>query len=103
MAERGAELIPGLRACKVRGAYMSSRPLVGAGASARSMFRTFKCFDHAETNGVDCFVTITGGKATTCRLMAEHTADLVCKKMGVPARSTTREIPLHSYRDFVYD
>ncbi len=103
MVERGAELIPGLRSCKMRGAYMSSRPLVGAGASARSMFRTFKCFDHAELDGLQCFVTITGGKATTCRLMAEQTADLVCKKMGVSARSTTREIPLHSYRDFVYN
>jgi glycerol-3-phosphate dehydrogenase len=103
MVERGSELIPGIRSSKMRGAFMSSRPLIGAGASARSMARTFKCFDHADTDSMDGFVTISGGKATTCRAMAERTADVVCKKLGVSSPCTTRQIPLCSYRDFHYD
>jgi glycerol-3-phosphate dehydrogenase len=103
MVERGSELIPGIRNSKMRGAFMSSRPLIGAGASARSMARTFKCFDHADTDSMDGFVTISGGKATTCRAMAERTADIVCKKLSVSSPCTTRQIPLSSYRDFHYD
>jgi glycerol-3-phosphate dehydrogenase len=45
-------------------------------------------------------VTITGGKATTCRVMAEKTADLVCGKLGVSATCATRETQLVSYRRY---
>ncbi len=100
MIERGAELIPGLRSAKMRGAYMSSRPLVGSGTQARSIARTFKCFDHQESDGVGCFVTITGGKATTCRAMAEATADMVCRKLGVNAPCQTKDTQLLSYRQY---
>jgi len=72
MLERGADLVPAIRQAKQRGAYMASRPLVGAGTSGRSIARTFKCFDHKESDNVDCFVTITGGKATTLRMMARR-------------------------------
>jgi glycerol-3-phosphate dehydrogenase len=100
MVARGAELIPGIRTAKMRGAYMSSRPLVGSGTQARSVARTFKCFDHKTSDGIDGFVTITGGKATTCRAMAEATANMVCGKLGINASCQTRDIPLHSYRRF---
>ncbi len=100
MLERGSQMIPGLRACRMRGAYMSSRPLIGAGADARSVARTFKCIDHAEDGGVEGFITITGGKATTCRAMAEKTADIACAKLGISAACTTRDMPLRSYRDY---
>ena len=36
-------------------------------------------------------VTITGGKLTTFRLMAERTTDLVCAKMSVSAPCATRD------------
>src|SRR5512136_1362270 len=100
MLERGADLVPAIRQAKQRGAFMASRPLVGAGTSGRSIARTFKCFDHKESDNVDCFVTITGGKATTLRLMAEKTADVVCRKLGVSAECVTKETPLLSYRQF---
>lgn len=100
MIDRGADLLPNLRKTKMRGAYMSSRPLVGKGTEARSMARTFKCFDHAESEGIEGFVTITGGKATTCRAMAEKTADVVCKKLGITAVCQTRDFPLISYRQY---
>jgi len=102
MVKRGAELIPAIANAKMRGAYMSSRPLIGAGkrSQARSIARTFKCFDHKDSDGIDGFVTITGGKATTCRAMAEATADMVCRKLGVSAQCTTKDRVLESFRKF---
>jgi glycerol-3-phosphate dehydrogenase len=52
--------------------------------------RTFKTFDHKETDGVEGFVTITGGKGTTLRGMAELCADVVCRKLGVEEPCATR-------------
>lgn len=99
MLERAAELLPVLASAKMRGVYMASRPLIGGG-TGRSIARTFKCFDHKETHNIDGFVTITGGKATTLRAMAEKTADTVCEKLGLHAPCQTKEIPLASYRQF---
>ena len=99
MLERGAELIPGIRNAKVRGKYVATRPLIGGGMG-RSAARTFKCYDHKETDNVDGLVTITGGKATTLRAMAEKTADVVCEKMGINVPCATKDTPLTSYRQY---
>lgn len=99
MLERGSELIPGILQTNPRGIYMATRPLIGGG-TGRSVARTFKCFDHKESHNVDGFVTITGGKATTLRAMAEKTADIVCEKLGVKAVCATKETPLLSYREY---
>jgi glycerol-3-phosphate dehydrogenase len=99
MLERGCELIPGIRNAKPRGIYMAARPLVGGG-SGRSMARTFKCYDHKETHNIDGLVTITGGKATTLRAMAEKTADVVCAKLGITTACVTKETSLLSYRSY---
>ncbi len=100
MLERGAALIPGLRQARQRGAYMATRPLIGGSGPGRSISRTFKAYDHKETDNVDGLVTITGGKATTLRLMAEKTADVVCRKLGLNLPCATAETPLASYRQF---
>jgi glycerol-3-phosphate dehydrogenase len=94
------ELVPGVEHTKQRGWWMSARPLVGKGESGRSLARTFKCFDHQDTDGLGGLVTITGGKATTCRAMAEKTVDLVCQKMGIQEPCRTKEIQLISYRNY---
>jgi len=39
-------------------------------------------------------VTITGGKLTTYRKMAEHTVDLACRRLGVRRRCATRRLVL---------
>jgi glycerol-3-phosphate dehydrogenase len=100
MLERGSDLVPELRRSNKRGVFMAVRPLIGAGLTGRSIARTFKCFDHKESDGVDGFVTITGGKGTTMRMMAEKTVDMVCKKMGIEVEGTTAKVPLLSYRKF---
>jgi glycerol-3-phosphate dehydrogenase len=94
------ELLPILKEAQQRGAYMSARPLIAGGVEGRSLSRTFKCYDHLESAGVGNLVTITGGKATTCRAMAEKTADLVCQKMGISVACQTKEVVLAPYRDF---
>lgn len=103
MLVRGCQLIPDLKHADERGAFMASRPLVDSGLKGRSLARTFKCFDHKETHNIDGFVTITGGKATTLRLMAEKTVDLVCQKLGVAVECQTAIHPLVSYRQFRMD
>jgi glycerol-3-phosphate dehydrogenase len=100
MFERGSALVPGIAQAHKRGVFMATRPLIGSGDTGRSIARTFKCFDHKETQGIEGFVTITGGKATTLRAMAERTADVVCEKMGVKASCVTKETPLLSYRQY---
>ncbi len=100
MINDACALVPAVAQTRLRGTYMSARPLVGRGQSGRSLARTFKCFDHQEHDGIAGLVTITGGKATTCRAMAEATADLVCKKMGLAVPCCTAETPLRSYRDY---
>jgi len=97
MHKRAALLVPGLKHVGMRGAYMSARPLIGGMMSGRSLSRTFKCYDHKENDGIDGFVTVTGGKATTCRIMAEKTADLVCQKLGWNAKCATAESSLVDY------
>jgi glycerol-3-phosphate dehydrogenase len=100
MLERGSELIPGIRNAKPRGAYTATRPLIGAGSVGRSIARTFKCYDCKVTDDIEGLVTITGGKATTLRLMGEKLSDLVCEKLGIPIYCSTAEVPLLSYREF---
>jgi glycerol-3-phosphate dehydrogenase len=104
MFERGGELVPAVRGRPTRGVFAAARPLIGRSGDAsagRDLSRTFECFDHA-ADGVDGFVTISGGKTTTARAMAEATADVVCSKVGVTAACRTREVALRSYRDY-YD
>ncbi len=100
MKDSAIELLPGLGSAHMRGAYMSARPLIGSDVQGRSLSRTFKCYDHEISEGIGGLVTITGGKATTCRAMAEKTVDLVCQKLDISAACQTKEIPLASYRQY---
>jgi len=99
MHDRAAELVPAVKGAQMRGAWMSARPLIASQGDTRSLTRTFKWFDHEEQGAPGLF-TITGGKATTCRLMAEKTADLVCQKLGVPTICRTKDLELDSYRQY---
>jgi glycerol-3-phosphate dehydrogenase len=97
MIEEGAALIPAVRQAGFRAAWAAARPLIGSRGESdagRELSRTFKTIDHAEEDGVGGFVTITGGKATTLRAMAEVCADVVCRKLGIDADCRTRETVL---------
>ncbi len=96
MYAEGSKIIPAVRSAPFRQAWSAARPLIGGGGAdtGRELSRTFKCFDHMERDGVGGFVTISGGKATTARAMAETTADVVCRKLGIEAPCLTRETVL---------
>lgn len=93
--EDAKAMIPALETTRYIRAYSGVRPLVlsGDGNDARSVSRGFSLIDHSRDE-IDNFVTITGGKLTTYRLMAEKTADLACAKLGVAEPCVTRTQPM---------
>src|SRR6266704_303366 len=94
MIDQGEQLMPIIRKIPMRARMAVARPLiVKSGDDARNVSRTFECFDHAY-DGVDGFVTISGGKTTTARAMAEHVSDMACNKLGITAECRTREVLL---------
>jgi len=95
MIDNATAMIPVLETTRYIRAYAGVRPLVltGDAADGRSVSRGFSLIDHAEDK-VDNFISITGGKLTTYRLMAEKTADLVCRKLHINKPCTTRTEPL---------
>jgi glycerol-3-phosphate dehydrogenase, anaerobic, A subunit len=100
MLSVGAGLIPSIHQMRLIRAYSGSRPLyqknAGNGSSGRDVTRGMALLDHSERDGLDGFITITGGKLTTFRLMAEKMVDLVCRKLGSSAPCTTREAVIPS-------
>jgi glycerol-3-phosphate dehydrogenase len=94
MLTEGEKLIPSFRHFRALRAWAGVRPLyqdTAAGADLRKVTRKYALLDHASRDGVEGLVTITGGKWTTYRQMAEHTADLICQKLGVerPCQTAT--------------
>jgi glycerol-3-phosphate dehydrogenase len=104
MIDLTAQMMPIVRTLQPRGIWAAARPLVGSAklGDGRELSRTFECFDHAK-EGAEGFITITGGKTVTARVMAEKVVDKVCAKLGVLAECRTRETVLHSYREFYGD
>jgi glycerol-3-phosphate dehydrogenase len=97
MYDEGAKLIPAVKRVEFRAAWSAARPLIGSRGEAdtgRELSRTFKTFDHKDSDGVEGFVTITGGKGTTLRGMAELCANVICAKLGIEAECRTRETVL---------
>ena len=90
-----AEMIPQLERTRYIRAYAGVRPLLGtqSGADDRSVSRGFALLDHKE-DGLENFASITGGKLTTYRLMAEKTVNLICNRLGVSRPCLTRTDPL---------
>ncbi|MBT2727269.1 anaerobic glycerol-3-phosphate dehydrogenase subunit A [Bacillus sp. ISL-75] len=93
MLAEGKKLIPKINELRLIRAYSGSRPLYQesnvADVSGRNVTRGVALLDHHTRDGLDGLVTITGGKLTTFRFMAEKTVDLICEKLGVKANCTT--------------
>jgi glycerol-3-phosphate dehydrogenase len=104
LVNQGAQMIPGLETTRYIRAYAGVRPLVKNQNEAmtdqtagddRAVSRGFYLFDHSRDE-VENLVTITGGKVTTYRLMAEKTADLAAGKLKISSVCTTAQTPLIS-------
>jgi len=96
----GARLMPSLAKAPVHAVWSATRPLLSDGDTDDpiSISRGFACIDHQEKDGVDGFISLVGGKATTLRAMAEEAADLICRKSGRSIACTTASTSLLPYR-----
>jgi glycerol-3-phosphate dehydrogenase len=91
----GTAMIPSLATARYIRAFSRVRPLLQSTGDNddRAATRGFALFDHV-SQGLNNFCTITGGKLTTFRLMAEKTSDLVASRMGNTKKCTTDSVPL---------
>ena len=96
LMREGQKLAPSLADTRILRAYAGVRPLVAADndPSGRSISRGIVCLDHETRDGIPGFITITGGKLMTYRLMAEWATDLACKKLGRNVKCTTAKVCL---------
>lgn len=96
LLREGEKLSPALAYTRVLRAYAGVRPLVAddSDPTGRSISRGIVCLDHAKRDGLEGFITITGGKLITYRLMAEEATNLACKKLNIDKPCETAEIPL---------
>lgn len=93
LLREGEKLAPIMGRTRVLRAYSGIRPLVASDndPSGRSVSRGIVLLDHAERDGLDGFITITGGKLMTYRLMAEWATDALCRKLGNTRPCTTAD------------
>jgi glycerol-3-phosphate dehydrogenase len=103
MLDDGEKLVPGFRQARALRVWTGVRPLFedakASDTDTRDVTRAHALLDHAERDGVGRFVTITGGKLTTFRLMAEETVDAVCRQLGETRSCTTATEPLPGSED----
>ena len=90
----GCKMVPLLARTRIIRAYAGVRPLLAIGGEGRQASRTFALVDHEVRDSLAGLVSISGGKLTTARLMAEKTTDLICSKLGVKASCKTASLPL---------
>jgi len=98
MLDDGEKLVPGFRAARALRVWTGVRPLFedakASDTDTRDVTRAHALLDHEQRDGVRGFVTITGGKLTTFRLMAEETVNAVCRHLGDPRPCRTATEPL---------
>ncbi len=108
LVKEAATMVPQLENTRYIRAYAGVRPLISQKSAEpkisndkagpgddRSVSRGFYLIDH-QNDDLDNFITITGGKLTTFRLMAQKTADLIAKKLHNTEGCTTAVTPLRS-------
>jgi glycerol-3-phosphate dehydrogenase len=96
MLDDGERLVPGFREARAMRVWAGVRPLfqdekAGAVADTRDVSRTHAVVDHRRRDGVDRLLTMSGGKLTTLRLMAEDIVDAMCDQLGEERPCRTAE------------
>lgn len=91
LIREGEKLVPCIGKSRILRAFCGVRPLISLTdkIDGRSISRGIVCIDHKERDCVDNFITISGGKLMTYRLMAERAVDLACKKLNIQKKCTT--------------
>ena len=101
MLDDGERLVPGFREARAMRVWAGVRPLFqdekATGEEAidtRDVSRTHAVVDHVARDGVGRFLTMSGGKLTTLRLMAQDLVDAMCRQLGDERQCRTEtEIP----------
>jgi glycerol-3-phosphate dehydrogenase len=102
MLDDGERLVPGFRQARALRVWAGVRPLFQdrkAAGSSRDVTRAHAMLDHRERDGVDRFLTITGGKLTTLRLMAKDIVDAMVAQRGDERPCRTHEVVLPGSED----
>jgi len=102
MLDDGERLVPGFRQARAMRVWAGVRPLfqdAKATGSSRDVTRAHTLLDHHERDGVTGFLTITGGKLTTMRLMARDIVDAMCAQLGDDRPCTTDKVVLPGSED----
>jgi glycerol-3-phosphate dehydrogenase len=107
MLDEGEKLVPGFRAARALRVWGGVRPLyqpptLGAVSDTRDVSRTYTLLDHPQTDGVSGFLTMTGGKFTTYRQMAEVAMDAACHHLHTERACTTATEPLPGSEEHKY-
>jgi len=95
MLDDGERLVPGFRDARAMRVWAGVRPLFQdekagpAAADTRDVSRTHAVVDHVARDGVAGLLTMSGGKLTTLRLMAQDLVDAMCRQLGEDRPCTT--------------
>jgi glycerol-3-phosphate dehydrogenase len=98
MLDDGERLVPGFRQARALRVWAGVRPLFQdeksgpAAADTRDVSRTHAVVDHLERDGVRGLLTMSGGKLTTLRLMAQDIVDAMCRQRGEERPCTTHQV-----------
>ncbi len=98
MLDDGERLVPGFREARALRVWAGVRPLFQdeksgpAAADTRDVSRTHAVVDHRERDGIDRLLTMSGGKWTTMRLMAQDIVDAMCRQLGDERPCRTTEV-----------
>jgi glycerol-3-phosphate dehydrogenase len=102
MLDDGERLVPGFREARALRVWAGVRPLfqdekAGEVTDTRDVSRTHAVVDHRARDGVDGLLTMSGGKLTTLRLMAQDLVDAMCAQLGTdrPCRTGEERPPGH--------
>lgn len=103
MLEEGEKIVPGFSSFRLLRAWAGVRPLyneTNPSTQNRSVSRSFVLLDHEERDGLKSFLTITSGKWTTYRKMAETTVDKACEKLNTmrPCKTHLEPLPDSPYQ-----
>ena len=98
MLDDGERLVPGFREARALRVWAGVRPLfqdarAGEVKDTRDVSRTHAVVDHRARDGVDGLLTMSGGKLTTLRLMAQDLVDAMCEQLGEERPCTHRRGP----------
>ncbi|HEX9717037.1 MAG TPA: anaerobic glycerol-3-phosphate dehydrogenase subunit GlpA [Actinomycetota bacterium] len=105
MLDAGENLVPGFREARALRVWGGVRPLFqekAEGTDTRDVTRAHTLLNHRTRDGIERFLTITGGKFCTFRLMAEDTVDVLCAELGVDRACRTAHEPLPDSEDQRY-